>query len=177
MITKYIYDGAEYFSEQELRGVIFNANRKVFGIAPKENVAEFWKRFGVTYVEEQEPLEVLKQQKLTVIKRVFLAWRNDHATLTSSLGFNADSTERANMDVNGLLVAYEDARDSLITFRDADNIFRSLNYSQLKTLQKEIIENGSFAYEQKWLLDSQVENAKTKEELDAIQVDFVGKEF
>ena len=177
MIKKYIYGEKEYYTEQEVRGAIFKTKRKVFGVAPKENVAEFWEKFGVTYIEEQEPLEAVKQQKLTLIKRVFLAWRNNQATLTSSLGFEVDSNERANMDVNGLLVAHEDDRDSHITFRDANNEFHSLTYDQVKTLQKEIVENGVYAYSQKWMLDAQVEKATSNEEVDAVQVNFVGKNF
>ncbi len=44
-------------------------------------------------------------------------------------------------------------------------------------LQLEIIENGNFAYAPKWSLDAQVESAKPQEELDAILIEFVGKDF
>lgn len=177
MIKKFIFDGVEYRSENDLRQSIFKKKRIAFGKAPAEGVVEFWSKFGVTYVEEQEPIETLKQRKLSAIKQSFLDWRNNQATLISSLGFKADSNERANTDIGGLLIAYENDRDASITFRDADNQFHVLTYGQLKTLQLEIIENGNHAYVQKWKLDARVESAVTKEELDAIQIAFVGKDF
>ena len=177
MLKKFKYQELVYNNELDLRKHLFESKKLTLGKTPTENIAEFWSKYGVTYIEEVEPIETLKAQKSFVIKQAFLNWRNNQATLISSLGFKADSNERANTDVSGLLVAYEDNQEDLITFRDADNEFRSLTYAQVKTLQKEIIENGNFAYEQKWLLDAQVEKATTKEELDAIKVVFVGKDF
>lgn len=174
MIKKYVFNGVEFSSERMVRQAIWRSDRKAFG---KPKTAEEWLKLGVTYIEEQEPIETLKAQKLLAIKQSFLQWRNNNARLISSLRFKTDSNERANMDVSGLLVAHEDNQDALITFRDADNEFHSLTYTQVKTLQKEIIENSNFAYEQKWLLDAQVEKAMTKEDLDAIKVVFVGKDF
>ena len=177
MIKKFIYDGFEYNLESDVRKAIYEKERKIFNKAPTEKVVEFWAKFGVVYTEEQEPIEFFKAKKSLVIKQSFLNWRNNRATLISSLGFKVDSNERANTDVSGLLIAYEDNQDALITFRDADNAFHALTYAQVKTLQKEIIENGNYAYEQKWMLDAQVEKATTKEELEAIEVKFAGKTF
>lgn len=177
MIKKFIYDGLEYGSESDVRKAIFDKEHKIFSKAPIENVAKFWADFGVIYTEEETPIETLRNWKSNAIKIAFLNWREKQATLISSLGFKADSNERALSDVSGLLVAYEDNQDALITFRDADNQFHSLTYVQVKTLQKEIIENGNHAYAQKWALDGQVESATTKEEIDAIKIGFVGKNF
>ena len=177
MIKKYVFQDVEYSSELDVRKALFDKSHKMLGKTPSENVPEFWAKFGVVYIEEQEPIEFFKTQKSFAIKRAFLDWRNNKATLISSLGFKADSNERANTDVSGLLVAYEDNQDALITFRDAENQFHELSYSQLKVLRLEIIANGNYAYEQKWLLDAQVESATTKEELDTIDVEFVGKNF
>lgn len=177
MIKKFIYNGIEYTFERDVRKAIYEQEHKVFSKTPDEKPVEFWSSFGVTYIEEQEPIEMLRSWKSNAIKNAFLIWRSNKATLTSSLGFEADSNERANTDVSGLLVAYENNQEALITFRDANNNFHELTYAQVKTLQKEIIENGNYAYEQKWLFDSQVENATTKEDLDAIKIEFVGKNF
>lgn len=177
MIKAFSYQGVAYTSEKDVRKALYESKRLALGKAPNENVAEFWAKYGVTYSEEDDSIETLKQQKRMLIKHQFLNWRNNKATLVSSLNFKADSNERAMSDVNGLLVAYEDNQGVSITFRDADNAFRLLSYSQLKTLQKEIIENGNFAYSQKWTLDTQVENATTKEDIDVIEVKFEGKNF
>ena len=174
MNKKYVFDGVEYATQQSVRQAIFNKSRKAFG---KPKNAEEWAKHGVTYIEEDEPVQVLREWKCNAIKSAFLIWREKNATIVSSLGFKVDSNERANTDVSGLLVAYENNQDALITFRDADNEFHSLTYAQVKTLQKEIIANGNYAYEQKWMLEAQVEKATTKEELDAIKIEFVGKDF
>lgn len=177
MLKRYEYQGVSYTSEHGIRKALFDSKRIALIKTPADNVEAFWLKHGVTYSEEEEPIETFKAQKLLVIKQAFLQWRNDRATLFSSLAFKADSNERANTDVSGLLVAYEDNQEALITFRDADNEFHALTYAQVKTLQKEIIENGNHAYSQKWALDAQVESATTKEELDAIEVKFEGKNF
>ena len=177
MKSKYKYKDSVYFTEFEIRKALFEKEGIAIGKTPANNIDSFWSQFGVAYSENDEPVDVHKTFKLADVKQAFLNWRNNQATLVSSLGFKADSNERANMDVSGLLVVYEDKQKESITFRDADNQFHSLTFSQLKTLQKEIIENGAFAYMQKWELDAQVESATTKEELDAIEVKFKGKNF
>ena len=40
-----------------------------------------------------------------------------------------------------------------------------------------VIENGNYAYQQKWLIDAQVDSSTTKDDLNAIEVRFVGKDF
>ena len=177
MIKKFFYNGNEYSSERDVRAAIYEQECKVFSKAPAENVVDFWAKVGVTYTEEKEPIETIKQRKSFVIKQAFLDWRNNQATLISSLGFKIDANERANTDIGGLLVACENNKDASITFRDADNQFHNLSFGQLKVLQLEIIANGNFAYEQKWSFDTQIERATTKEEIDAIKVKFEGKNF
>ena len=176
MIKKYVFDGVEYFSENSVRQAIFEKTRTAFG---KPTTSEEWLELGVKYLEEEVviPLEQLKTQKSNQIKQLFLNWREREATLTSSLGFVVDSNERANTDIAGLLIANEDSQSAPIIFRDADNTFHTLTYEQLKVLQKEIIENGSYAYTQKWEYDAQVESATSKEELESIKVIFLGKDF
>ena len=160
-----------------MRDAIMKQERKVFSHAPSQNETEFWAKHGVTLVEEQENIEALRVRKMLKIKQSFLAWRSYKATLVSSLGFKVDSNERANTDINGLLVAYENNKDAQIVFRDADNQFHNLSYAQLKVLQLEIIENGNYAYAQKWDLEQKVANASSHEELSAIRVEFLGKDF
>ena len=176
MIKKYIFNGIEYTSEYSVRQAIFEKDRIAFG---KPTTAEEWLELGVKYLEEEVliPLDILKTQKLNQIKQAFLRWRESEATLISSLGFKIDSNERANTDIGGLLVVYEDNQDAQITFRDADNQFHTLTYAQLKTLQKEVVENGNYAYAQKWEYETQVELSSAREELDVIMIKFVGKDF
>ena len=179
MITKYLYNGKEYLSADKVRQAIFDAERKAFPAEPEEEKVKFWAEYGVIYTEEKKvtPLKTLKAWKSNEIKQAFLNWRENEATLFSSLGFEIDSNERANTDINGLLIVYENNQGAVIVFRDANNVFRDLTYSQVKTLQREIVENGNHAYEQKWRLDAQVDDAKSEEDLDSVVICFEGKNF
>lgn len=177
MIKTFTLDGVRYGSELELRKALFQSKRLKLGRTPADNIAGFWAQYGVAYKEEEEPIETLRKVKSLYIKQAFLGWRTGSATLVSSLGFRADSNERANADVAGLIISYENRQDEPITFRDADNVFHELSYAQLKVLQKEIVENGSYAYAQKWAYDSAVESAASRAELDAIVVRFEGRDF
>lgn len=152
MIKKYLYNNKEYLSEYSVRQAIWKEERKVFGKEPEENRAEFWENLGVTYSEQPDPpiiqhiptLEEEKTIKLARLNDAFQQWRNDEATLISSLGFTADADERAMIDVSGLVTL-----DSPATFMDADNVPHELSAEELKTLQKEIIQSGNHAYQVK----------------------------
>lgn len=136
------------------------------------------KQVGNQFVIEAIPLpslDDLKVIKLAEIETKYLQWREDDAVVVSSLGFTADSDERANTDVIGLITAFGD--NETVMFRDANNQYHQLTLEQLKTLQKEIIQNGQYSYQQKWGFESQVNSAESKEALDAITVEFKPKDF
>lgn len=180
MAKKYIYDGVEYYSTYTLRQDIWEKEHKVF-VTPTD--AAGWQSLGVTYIEEDDPepsLDDQKAMKQTMVERAFLQWYGNDATLTSSLGFEADSDQRAMMDVAGLITKQEslsqEARTSVF-FRGKDNQFYPLTLEQLKTLQIEIIDNGNYAYEQKWEMEKAIAEATNKSELDGIEIKFVGKDF
>lgn len=173
MITKYLYNGKEYLSAYQVRQAIFETERKAFPEEPEEGKVEFWKALDVTYTEEETPLEDLKAQKLDLLDMAFMQWRNDDATLVSSLGFMADCDERAMIDVNGLVTICADT----VTFMDADNQPHELTLEQLKVLQAEIIQSGTLAYQTKWMLRQAIEKAENKEHLDAIDIAFTAVDF
>ena len=157
MAKKYIYDGVEYYSTYTLRQDIWEKEHKVF-VTPTD--AAGWQLLGVTYIEEDDPeptLEDQKAMKLAMLERAFLQWYENDATLTSSL------------------VAAEGR--SAVYFRGKDNQFYPLTLEQLKILQIEIIDNGNYAYQQKWDMEQAVSEATNKSELDAIEIKFVGKDF
>lgn len=125
-------------------------------------------------------IEELKTAKLTQLDSAFLQWYETDAVVTSSLGFVADSDSRAMMDVNGLVTTLEaqpvETRAS-VAFMDANNEAHLLTLEQLKTVQVEIIQNGQSAYQQKWALRTAIEQAATKEELEAIEIKFSAEDF
>lgn len=168
----YLYKGVEYKSERELRKVIFEHERKVFA---KCETAEDWAKHGVDLVVTEPSIEALKAKKILQLDRVFMQWRNDGATLVSSLGFKADCDERAMIDVNGLVTVCGESQT--VAFMDADNRPHELTLGQLKVLQSEIIQSGTLAYQTKWQLRTAIESAENKEALDAIEIRFTPVDF
>lgn len=186
MQKKYVYEGEEYRSAWAVKKAIEKAERKRFGPEPEGTLEEkqaFWAGFGVTYSEEPDPVPTLEEQKETknaALERAFLQWYEQDATVTSSLGFVADSDVRAVTDVSGLITVAESTPEesrSAVAFMDANNDAHMLTLDQLKTLQLEIIQNGQSAYQQKWTLRTAIENAEDTEALDEIEIKFEGLDF
>lgn len=125
-------------------------------------------------------VEAVREQKLSELDSSFMDWYESGATVTSSLGFVADSDSRAIMDIDGLVVSLEaqpaETR-STVAFMDAKNEAHSLTLDQLKTLRLEVIQNGQEAYAQKWALRTQIESAESVEALQAIEIVFTGLDF
>lgn len=168
----YLYKGVEYKSERELRKAIFEQERKAFA---KCNTPEEWAQHGVDIVVTEPAIDVLKAQKIALLDHAFMRWRNDGATLVSSLGFKADCDERAMIDVNGLVTVCGESQT--VVFMDADNQPHELSLEQLKVLQSEIIQSGTLAYQAKWKLRTAIESAENKEALDAIAIRFTPVDF
>lgn len=128
----------------------------------------------------EKTIEEVRAEKLSELDSSFMQWYEDKATVTTSLGFVADSDSRAMMDVNGLVTTLEaqsvESRSS-VAFMDANNQTHLLSLEQLKTVQVEIIQNGQSAYQQKWALRTAIESAQTKEELEAIEIKFTSEDF
>lgn len=122
----------------------------------------------------------VKTNKFSELETKFLDWYESGATVTSSLGFVADSDSRAIMDISGLVTSLEaqpaETR-STVAFMDAENQSHALTLDQLKTLQLEVIQNGQAAYAQKWALRTQIESAESVEALQAIEITFTGLDF
>ena len=125
-------------------------------------------------------VDELKTEKLSQLDSAFLQWYETDAVVTSSLGFVADSDSRAMMDVSGLVTTLEaqpaESR-ATVAFMDANNQAHLLSLEQLKTVQVEIIQNGQSAYQQKWSMRAAIEQATTKEELEAIEIKFSAEDF
>lgn len=186
MQKKYVYAGETYRSAWAVKRAIEKAERKRFAPEPEGTLEEkvaFWAGFGVTYSEEPDPVPTLEEQKtakLSTLERAFLQWYEQDATVTSSLGFVADSDVRAVTDVSGLITVAEatpeEAR-STVAFMDHENVPHMLTLEQLKTLQLEIIQNGQSAYQQKWTFRTAIESAEDAETLNAVEIKFEGLDF
>ena len=125
-------------------------------------------------------VEDVRAQKLSELDSSFMDWYESGATVTSSLGFVADSDSHAIMDISGLVTALEAQpveNRAAVAFMDANNVAHQLSLDQLKTLQLEVIQNGQEAYAQKWSLRTQIESADSVEALQAIEIVFTGLDF
>jgi len=120
-------------------------------------------RNGAWVVEVPEPN---KESKLTELKASFNE-AAETATITSSLGFDIDANAVANQNITGLLITLEDDTTEVL-FRGSDNAFHKVTRPNLVTMQKEVIENGQRLYTLKWQYETQIEAAKTQEEVNAI---------
>lgn len=162
---------------RQLLQTLVNADSATYRVIRGSEEEGLW--WGVEKIPEQT-LEELRAQKLSQLDSSFKAWYQDGATVTTSLGFVADSDSRAMMDVSGLVTTLEaqpaESR-ATVAFMDANNQTHLLDLTQLKTVQVEIIQNGQSAYQQKWALRTAIENAQNKEELKAIEIKFTAEDF
>lgn len=130
------------------------------------------RRFQIKAIPEVS-LAKLKIAKDEAVKSAYLNYRNNEATVPSSLGFTADANARAWMDVMGLVTKAQSAPEGeKVTFRASDNTFHEITREQLGTLLLEIIATGEDSYAQKWAMEKAIEAATTKAELDAIDITF-----
>ena len=93
--------------------------------------------------------------------------------IQSSLGFPIDANERANRDVSGLISQMEMTGLDKTQFCDANNDFHEVTLDNLKTMQLELIQYAQSLYATKWQLRAAIEAAKTVDELNAINIEFV----
>ena len=169
---------------------------QIFSPEYPPEAAEFCNSRGDCYITELEPsdgkrrfqivavpepsIDELRSAKLAQLDAAFLAWYEQDATVTSSLGFVADSDVRAVTDVSGLITVAESTpaeSRTAVAFMDHENVPHLLSLDQLKTLQIEIIQNGQAAYQQKWALRTAIESAQDKDALDAVEIAFTGLDF
>ncbi len=94
------------------------------------------------------------------------------AHITSSIGYVVNANTTAKTNVDGLITAMEAQGLSTVNFMTFDNSLAALTLEQLKTLQLELISYGNNLYAKKWSLRAQIEACTTKEEVDAIVIDY-----
>ena len=131
------------------------------------------------HVEEipEKTLEELQNEKLKQVSEEagkYDQYKCDTMYVTSSVDavkINADA--RSQKNISALIENYTD----VVTFKTYDNNYVQLNKDELKTMLAECVKNGEALYAQKWSLQEQVNNAKTKEELNKIEVKFTMMSF
>ena len=170
----YTYNGVTYTSAKKVRQAIWEAERKAFATEPEDGLEDFWAALGVAYAETEQEVSFasLKARKLKELEDAFLAWREDSATMVSSLGFVADADSRAMQDITGLWIKASTDSDFTTTFMDAENVAHTLGAEDVAVLASEVTQAGFDAYSRKWELRDAIEDAEDEEALDAVTVSF-----
>lgn len=158
--NKTYYIGTEQFEMKEL------------GDLPKGATFE-----PVEPVEPEKTLSELKSEKLAELTSITSKFDNQLVNtdmiIKSSLGFAINADLRSQNNLRGLIAVGVEP----VNFVTADNSVKSLTIEQLNVLLHECALNGQSLYLQKWEYKARIENAQTKEELEAIDLKFTMKDF
>ena len=135
---------------------------------------------GSYYLKGYTPsqnIDELKSEKLSELTAITSKFDNQLVNtdmiIKSSLGFSINADLRSQNNLRGLISVGTEP----VNFVTADNSEKVLNIKQLNTLLNECALNSQSLYLQKWKYKAQIENAQTKEELNAIEFKFTMKDF
>ena len=127
--------------------------------------------------DSEKTLEELKEDKLDELTAITSKFDNqlvnNEMIVESSLGLSINADMRSQNNIRGLISVGLEPVD----FVDSENVSHSLSIEQLNTLLNECALNGQNLYLQKWSYKSQIEQAKTVEELNKIVFKFEMKDF
>ena len=93
-------------------------------------------------------------------------------TVKEYLVINGDRRTRSNIQD---LITYQPTDN--VTYRDYENIERTLTKDELKIILKEHVVNGQMLYNQKWEYEAKINACTTIEELNAIEIKFTMHDF
>lgn len=122
---------------------------------------------------EYNKLENVKARKLAELNRAMEEAKvSSSVSILSSTGYTVNANTTAKQNVDGLITAMTATGREVVGFMTYDNQLINMTLEQLKTIQLELISYGNNLYARKWALRSQIEACKTKEEVDAIVIDY-----
>lgn len=131
------------------------------------------RRFQIT-ANPEPSLEEVREAKLAELSSKFDDAGNT-AHCMSSLGFEIDANPTSDRDITGVLVVMDD--ESVTQFCDYYNVFHEVTKAQMQVIQKEIILNGQYLYQQKWTYRDAINSATTIAEIEAITISFKNRDF
>ena len=134
---------------------------------------------GATFepVEPKKTLDELKSEKLSQLTAITSKFDNqlvnNEMIIKSSLGFSINADLRSQLNIRRLI----NIGSEPVSFIIADNTTVDLSLVQLNILISECEENMQYLFELKQSYKKQIADATTKEELDAIDLQFTMKDF
>lgn len=122
---------------------------------------------------EYNKLENVKARKLQELNAGLNAARSDSkASIDSSVGFAINADDTANTNIAGLVTYLEATGTESTSFMGFDNTLHDVTLQDLKTMQTELAVWGQALYAYKWQIRSQIDAATSKEQVDAIDIDY-----
>ena len=150
-----------------------------YSIFPMGKIPNDWEELTKEDYDKhfEKTLDELKSDKLSELTEITSKFDNqlvnNEMIIKSSLGFSINADLRSQNNLRGLIALGIEP----VNFMTADNSVQSLSLEQLNILLNECALNGQSLYLQKWGYKAQIENAQTKEELEAIELKFTMKDF
>lgn len=136
-------------------------------------------------VEEipEKTLEEAKTDKLQDLKNKASSMLDNTTSkevfFTSSLGFKVNGDRRSKENIEDLISNFEaqHSGSEVVSFRDYENVNHDLTSANLNILLTECVTNLQNLYQQKWNLENQLNDVTSKEELEAIKIEFTMLDF
>ena len=121
-----------------------------------------------------EEARELKLEELAQVTAKFEDNLNKDMYFTSSLGFKVNGDRRTRSNIEDLI---RFSTTFPVQYKDYDNIFQKVTKDHLETMLQEHITNGLNLYQQKFSYESQIDACKSKEEVEAIKIEFEMMDF
>ena len=121
-----------------------------------------------------EEVRELKLEELSKATALFENNLNKDMYFTSSLGFRVNGDRRTRSNIEDLI---RFSKTFPVQYKDYDNIFQKVTKDHLETMLQEHITNGLNLYQQKFSYESQIDACKSKEEVEAIKIEFEMMDF
>lgn len=142
-----------------------------------KEIVELDGKFVFADEHESELLEKAKADKLAELTLISSRFDNQlintDMIIKSSLGFSINADLRSQLNIHRLI----NIGTEPVSFVIADNTTADLSLAQLNILISECEENMQYLFGLKQSYKQQIEQAKTKEDLNAIKFEFTMKDF
>lgn len=143
----------------------------------EREIVTLYNKFVFADEHTDELLTEAKEKKLAELSKVTALFEdnlNKDMYFTSSLGFRVNGDRRTRSNIEDL-IRFSPAFP--VQYKDYDNNFRQVTKDHLETMLQNHITNGLNLYRQKFSYESQINACTTKEEVEAIKIEFEMMDF
>ena len=150
-----------------------------YSIFPMGEIPNDWEELTKEEYDKhfEKTLDELKSEKLAKLTSITSKFDNqlvnNDMVIKSTLGFSINADLRSQFNIRRLI----NIGTEPVSFIIADNTTVDLSLAQLNTIISECEENMQYLFDLKQSYKKQIADAKTKEELDTIDLQFIMKDF